>query len=297
MFKETSNMPDGTTQYFRQLEGIAEVIELAKIIDNSERLFRRGCGSTAEDRNDFTHTKTLTEAIDLCQNGWPEGRQKIKDALADLDEDGVANLGSQVNYDFDVSGDEPDVDRYLAGEPESMIDYFIKPNSKGRNVKLIVSAAQPAFIHADKITRRGVAIAAALESVALAGFGIELEMAERTTSSEYTGTAAEYRIPVVKAGDYLNLDSLAFALLHPSFLRRMIFALNENETERIRNLMGFWVDRGYGRPAEPQLRPDEDTAVIVDRDEGMLDSDSQIPAYAVTLAKQLIRTTEGDNND
>lgn len=295
MRKETSTTEEGFLEYRRQLEGLGELIEIARDINDTvdpSLRHRNASLDTDSSSHAFTHTRTLSEAIDLCQNGWAEGRQRIKEALSRLESDELANLGTQIEFSIDVAGDEPDIGRYLAGEPEDMIEFFLQPNTRGRNVKLVVNASQHAFVSADAITRRGVAIAAVLEAMSTAGFGIALEVVERCESSGYSKTAVEYRIPIIKAGEYFNIDSLAFALTHPSFLRRLLFTLNESESSDLRDDMGYWNGRGYGRPRDPELRPEEGAAILIGKGEGLLDRDSEIVPYAVKLAKMLIEAAQ-----
>jgi hypothetical protein len=282
-------LQSGGEHHFRQLSGIEEIIDNAERIDNLDSRERGLCASVTGDRY-FTHTDSLREAINLCKYGWPEGRERVLKAMSDLSiEDSLSNLGQVIEYDFDTSGDEPDVGLFLSGEPENMIKYSVDESVMGRNVKLLVNVSQHAFVDPSIITRRGIAIVAATETASAAGFGVQLEAVEHTVSSRYNeDMSVEYRIPLAEAGSYLNIDTLTFAIVHPSFLRRLVFALNENEPSDIRDKMGFWEGRGYGAPERIVLR-DYEHAIIIDKDDGHLTNDDEIIPYATEIARKLIQ--------
>ncbi len=282
---------DGDHEYCtRQLSGISEVIDIAEQINSQPEGERSNCASINGEYS-FTHTNSLEEAIKLCKYGWPEGRERVLKAMANLGiEDGLANLGQVIEYQHETAGDEPDIDRYLAGDPENMINYYLDESTAGRIVKLLVNVSQPSYMNPDIIMRRGIAIVAAVETAAAAGYGVQLEAAEHTVS-RYDGQSLEYRIPLAQAGEYLNIDTVTFAITHPSFLRRLVFTLNENESDEIRDKFGFWESGGYGMPRTVKLHEDEH-AIVIDKDDGLLRDDSEILPFATQVAKNLITSKE-----
>lgn len=288
MIRDRITTHEGSTHYTRQLQGIDEMIDIAKAIDGSSARNRQSCSSITSGY-DFTHTNSLSDAVGLAENGWPEGRKNVQKMLGEaVIDDALLNLGQTIEYRHDVAGDEPDIDRYLAGEPENMVEYLVDPSPRGRNLKLIVNSSQHAFMPAEVMARRGVAVVLALELLTTAGYGIELELAEATLASNYShGTRVEYRIPIVQAGQSTNLDTVAFSIAHPSFLRRLVFALNESEPDNLRETMGFQNGSGYGMPDYMTPRDDE-VAVVVDKDDGLMEHDALIPQFAQKLARKLI---------
>jgi hypothetical protein len=304
MIREQALEVGGGIEYRRQLEGVTDLIAVARDINGRSQSFKNDCASVREGFS-FTGTQSLGQAIGLCEYGWPEGRQKVADLIGRYSvDDALTHRGQTIEFDYDVAGDEPDIDRYLAGEPENMIDYHIDPANSGRNLKLIVNASQSAYVGAETITRRGVAIALAMDMMTAAGYGVGLEMAERSEGygrRDGKDITVEYRIPVVESGGFVDLDSMTFCLVHPSFLRRLIFSLNEHEPDDIRDAMGYHESGGYGRPRSLDLSEDE-RAVVVDKDDGLLNFDEEIPVFANELTKRLIKlagveeTPEGGRN-
>jgi len=295
MIRETHIGDIGQNEHFRELTGLDELVHIARRIDGIRSENERRKNASTENGYSFTHTDSLEEAIDLCEYGWPEGRARVVEKMGEvaLDES-IANLGTTVQFSFEVSGDEPDIDRYLADDPENMIEPFVDPSTAGRNVKLLMNAGQHAFVAADQIERRGVVVATALDVLTTAGYGVQVDVFERTRASRgLFGSSGdmtvEYRIPIVGAGSYMNIDTLSFCLIHPSFLRRLIFALNESEPDDIRDDMGFYSGGGYGQPLYAELREGENT-VVIDKDDYLFSSDDQIGESAIELSKRLIRS-------
>ncbi len=286
--KSTTTTPSGF-EHFRELDGLADLVAVAKSIDESSPQVRMRASSVQGDAY-FTGTNSLAEAINQCELGWQQGRQKIVDAVAQISvQDILTHKDEEVSFIFDVAGDEPDVDRYLAGEPEDMVAYYLEDARQGKDLKLIVNASQHAFVRSDAIIRRGIAIAVALEAVSAAGYGVQLELAEKCAPSGYYGGAStlEYRIPVIGSGQYMDVDALSFSIVSPSFLRRLVFALNENEPADIRDEFGFYEGHGYGMPQNIEPKPGE-KAVVINKDEGLLGSDEQIEVFAKEIANRLL---------
>src|SRR5947207_806957 len=76
---------------------------------------------------------------------------------------------------WDVAGCEVDVARYLANEPENMIDYEIVPTTRaGRVIVLCASVSYSCGVSIDNIKKRGHSIAALAFALSKLGFATEL---------------------------------------------------------------------------------------------------------------------------
>ena len=76
----------------------------------------------------------------------------------------VIDLGAPLIELGNVGGSEVDIDRYLAGEPECMVDYA-SPQGKVRMVDVVVNTAFSSFVREETIIERGAAICAAACSI------------------------------------------------------------------------------------------------------------------------------------
>ena len=261
--KQYTEEINGTLEHYRQLDSLAELTHIAKDIAGREQSFRSQCASIQGTYN-FTGTNSLEEAIDLCELGWPEGRERVSELMQRYSlDDELTNHGQTVEFSYGEAGDEPDIDRYLSGDTDNMVVYQVDPSLNGKRLHVVVNASQHAFVERGQIARRGAAIAIALDSLAASGYGVQLDIAERSAASGYREQKiVEYRIPIVEAGGFMDVDSLSFTLVHPSLLRRLIFSLNEHESPELRHTMGYNNGGGYGQPLELPAQPEDRTFVI-----------------------------------
>ncbi|MBM7554528.1 hypothetical protein JOC33_003466 [Thalassobacillus pellis] len=97
------------------------------------------------------------------------------------------------------------------------------------------------------IERRGAAITALVSTLERAGRRCEVVAVSRA----YEGASSiEYRITLKSSQEKVNLPSIAFALAHPSMLRRLVFSARECEGKEIRDKVGIGKGDGYGIPTD-----------------------------------------------
>ena len=128
---------------------------------------------------------------------------------------------------------------------------------------------------------------AAIEALRAEGYSLGLTMAE-ATQDHSAGTVVEYYIPVVHPGGFLDMDTAAFCVAHPSFLRRLIFALNEYESVDLRERMRFHDRGGYGRLVRmtSDLPPH---SFVIEQGEGLdLRSDAEMQQFAQEVVDRAI---------
>src|SRR5579872_132508 len=180
------------------------------------------------DRNDFC-AGTFQDAVELAATGWSD---QLPDALA-IAESAVEMADQEHMMDtfqpqWDVTGAEVDVARYLSGEPECMIDFPLSKTSKqGRVITLVASRSTSASISAETMIRHGqVAVALAL-ALARLGHAVEIWADIRLSSQNRQGTAPEGEVivKVKDVNDELDPAAVLFALAHPGFYRRLGFAV------------------------------------------------------------------------
>jgi probable phage protein len=137
--------------------------------------------------------------------------------------------------------------------------------------------------------QRGGALYAAIEALRTEGYSLGLTMVD-STKNNYFSHYTEYQIPVVQPGEYLDIDTAAFCLAHPAFLRRGVFALNEHESNDIRHAMGYMVGGGYGEPTRmaSDLPPH---SFLIDQGEGLdLRSDDDMQRFAQKVVDRTLET-------
>lgn len=209
---------------------------------------RYGTASSA-DNGDWAGTSSWDEAMSLAVNGWQDIRPSIDAAIAPIRERLADTLDTQIIRVFDMFGYEPDVDRFVAGEMDCMIDDFMHEEPKtGKVFTVLISGTVNAFVTADTLLKRGTAIAGLIEAFQILGYDLELWYED----SVKRGVADQYSqlVRIHRAGDLIDLNTLMFPLAHPSWLRRFFFAACEGESAAMRKAFGFKKGHGYGSAAD-----------------------------------------------
>lgn len=187
---------------------------------------------------------------------------------------------------WDVAGAEVDMGRFLAGEPECMIESTpVRISRQGRAVRIVVPVAVHSGISPDVIMRRGAAVMALADILARAqhplevwtGHGIHAKSKDRLL----------YMIEVQRANEPLDPGRLMYALAHPSMLRRLVVGLEEHESASVRRDFGVHSGGGYGAQPygcqESDLEDSSGNAIVLPE----LGSDEQwTEDYAVTWIEQ-----------
>lgn len=198
----------------------------------------------------WSATKSWREAANLARDGWHEGVKRIGDLSRDLGED-IGEILPETSYYMDVSGFEPDVGAYLAGEPEHMIDYTTTPGA-GRHIHIVVNLSAAARHSAETLMFRGLLAAGVVDAFEQMGHQVTLDAVMFTQQG---GTYDRFTMVshVKRAGEPLDLERTAFALAHPAMLRRLAFAIMESIPDsNVRR--GLDVGFSYGTPKDD---PDE----------------------------------------
>lgn len=161
----------------------------------------------------------------VVKNGWTKGRANISAALDAVYAGNSASRSSGFYADYDVSGDYPDIDRYLAGDPEHMVSYGRHIAAKPV-IKLAINVIAAHFVPAEHLINRGSAVVALVDAIESCGNSVELTavMVNRIRSS-----VAVYSVALKKAGEVLSIDDIAFGLGHPDMLRRIFFSVLERD--------------------------------------------------------------------
>ena len=209
-----------------------------------------GSPASRESGSDWTGTKNFQAAMDLARKGWAEGLEKIK-AMSEEIWKVVGQEIKKQTFQYDVCGDVVDVDRYLSGEPENMIQFTEEQAvGHGKVIKIWVNTVASAGVTTETMFYRGAAVVALVDALEKLGFSCEVATID-AISERWTGdkNVLRYNVTLRSAGEALDLDRLAFALANASWFRRLIFSAMEQESPALRRQ--FRIGTGsYGCPEE-----------------------------------------------
>lgn len=205
--------------------------------------------TSSEAPSNWNGNITYQEAQRLARDGWPDGLKKIAPTLARVD-DLVAHVLKEKVLVYDVVGDCPDVGAYLSGIPECMLAQD-EQDGAAKVVRVIVNIGASFGVSAKTLEARGIVACALVDALERVGYRCEVVVKLALSS----GGNEELISSVFKtAQEPLNLDRIAFALIHPAFFRRLLFRVLERmggdgETgKKFRTPFSY----GYGRPMPVQ---------------------------------------------
>lgn len=210
-------------------------------------------GTSDKNSYSFCHSNNLAEAISLVE-GWQEGEEQVARMSAPV----VDLISSKIERNdivYDVEGMGIDVAKYVEGEPECWQSY-VATHVEGqgqRILRLVVNGATSSGIYADEMIKRGSFITATVDCLERAGFNVEVWYVMGCLGDSKIHT--DINVKIKESNQPIDLARLAFALGHPSMLRRLLFAVLERTPDS-------HVDAvvGYGRPADNSMEKTADVA-------------------------------------
>jgi hypothetical protein len=184
----------------------------------------------------FTGGVDWQGALDLSKKGWQEGRNKLVKELDGMK--GLTATGSYRETAHDVSGYLPDVPRAIVGMPDCMFTDGDEIRKVKPVVKIMVSIDAHCRIKANTIQWRGAAVLSYIDQLEERGQRCEIWT---YFNSRKGMREISYAICLKQAGEPLDIDRMAFCLVHPAFMRRLGFKFIETYPYEE-------FARGYGQP-------------------------------------------------
>jgi hypothetical protein len=197
--------------------------------------------------NEWRGTESFTHAQEISVSGSPEMEARVKElasAFSGAFLHGARDMSGMAMV-WDVAGDEPDIDRYLQGEPENMVSYV--PDEKVAHGKIVTIAVNVSASHnhsPQAIERRGAAIVALIDLIEESGRRAEVFAC---CALENRRNSYQMKVCIKRSEAPLDMTRLVYALVHPSMLRRHILRLMESMPIN-------WLSLQYGIPAENMAR-------------------------------------------
>lgn len=185
----------------------------------------------------FTGTKNYNEATDLLTNGWDT---MAKTLVKKINVNKLNTSNETIKrVMFDVVGFQASVPRYLQGIPTNMVNKKIIP-AKQKVITLNKDISYNANITTEQIIEASTQTLELIKKIESQGIRVNLNL---IWGSEAGTTAIACKIRLKSANERINISKLAFPLVHPSMLRRLIFRyieVNPNVTKHF--------SYGYGHP-------------------------------------------------
>ena len=202
-------------------------------------VFRWETLSSVKGTQSFTQTKSYEEATSLFKNGWDSMAQNI---THQLNVKKCQTLDTHVQkVMFDVVGFQASVPRYLQGIPTNMVNKKLVP-IKQKVITLNKDISYNAMTSTQDIIDASIQTLQLIKKIEAQGIRVNLNLIFGSEAGKNTEVV---KIRLKSANERLNISKLAFPLVHPSMLRRLIFRYIEVAPTVTK---GFrW---GYGHPLD-----------------------------------------------
>jgi hypothetical protein len=173
----------------------------------------------------FTGTRSYEEAMGLLKNGWDDMAKRIETKLNLIANEVQPKTTQRSKYD--VVGFQASVPRYLQGIPTNMINK--KPVVQKQKVITIVKHIGYLWdVSADKIVENSIKALMIVKKIEAQGYRVNLDV---ISPAEEGNEIAICRVRVKSASERLNVSKVAFPMVHPDMLRRMVFRFREVNPE------------------------------------------------------------------
>jgi hypothetical protein len=203
----------------------------------------------------WSGSDSLQHATDLALNGWADGVNRIAN-LAERISEKVARRVEAHGMDLWEEGGEVDVAAYLDGQRACMWTWTEQDN-KRPIVRVSVNVSARSGTTTDEYTVAGAIAAALVDALENAGRRVELTVLCAISMGSSPGNIV-FSADLKRADEPLDLGTVAYALAHPSMLRRTLFSVMENTPQAWRKHYEFSRHGSYGyvTDAPEELRGD-----------------------------------------
>lgn len=212
-----------------------ELIDYVETVDSEWRLSHH---HRDDHESDWT-PHSWAETQELARYGWTEGTKRMVDIQSALPEIGAVRRG-RISYDY--VGSRPSVQRYVAGEPKSMVRV-----RKTRELPVVCIRANGWLswkVTSEEMANWSVGLVSLLDSLDNMGVMAELMVTYRSEGRSARGTTRPgyqtTNVMVRTAGQPIDIDRLAFVFGNTSWARRYMFGYMES-------------NKGYKRILGPTL--------------------------------------------
>lgn len=186
----------------------------------------------------WTGTQSFEEAMKLLKTGWDDMAKKLETRLA-LEKQTIQQTTKQ-RMQYDVAGFQASVPRYLQGIPQSMVNTKRVPQ-KQKVITLVKNISYNSGISAEQIIENSVKALTIVKKIEAQGIRVNLDT---IWIVRHNDEEVICRVRIKSAGERLNISKVAFPLVNPSMLRRLMFRFLEVVPEIT---MKSWTF-GYGSP-------------------------------------------------
>ena len=154
MRKQHVKRQDGVV-HVRRLEGMGEAVWHMQHAEAQQEESDILSASLKRYDADWYGTASMDEAIELARFGWEEGRHKLLRQVGRVAVDKLVGRRLTVDPVPSYSGDEVDIDNFLMGKPDHMVEYPLHYDAGGKQATVMMNCSIGSRVSAERIMRRG----------------------------------------------------------------------------------------------------------------------------------------------
>ena len=224
--------------YYKQFKNLDEFLMSILSVDINP-IFETSFSSVNGD-SCFTGTKSYQEAWEMAHYMMDENFEKFYSQFKYLTYQ--FSKTSMIKNNYSVVGYNPNVPRYLKGIPTSMNSYYKEYTEE--LVCIYYPLAYSCFTSKEQVRNRGLLTLALIDYFEKQNIKVEFYSYEMLQEGNEKLLMV---IPLKNGIEHLNVKKCYFPIVHPSFLRRLIFRAME-----LMPLTNEEWPYGYGRPCDYQ---------------------------------------------
>lgn len=175
----------------------------------------------------FTGSESYEEAYDSMLKGDEKSYKKLSKIKTETDKYYVRESKNKLKTYNHVVGYTPNVPNAIMGLPNSMINSHREPK-KNKVIDVFINRSRMAGTSTSQIEYEGALILSFIDSLERDGYRVALSVGKVSWNRDSESTNG-FMVPIKRATEPLNIKKVAFYLIHPSFLRRIGFRIDENE--------------------------------------------------------------------
>lgn len=169
--------------------------------------------------------KSFDEALDKLKHGWDDMSQKLEKRIQIESREFVVKQKNRMQYD--VAGYQASVPRYLQGVPQSMINSKKVPQ-KQKVITIVKHIGYLSNVSIEEIIENSVKALMIVKKIEAQGYRVNLDV---ISPAEKGDEQVVCKVRIKSANERLNISKVAFPLVNPDMLRRMVFRFREVHPE------------------------------------------------------------------
>lgn len=224
------------TKIFDSPGGLSQYIKVTPRTKHNEAFSIKDSEAESASDTKFTGTENLAAADELLLKGYDAGVAALQNYIKNV----KRNYKTVTTLKNDVCGFIPNIGAYLTGDPRNMMNITTRRvNAHSKVLNLIVCVTVSGGVSSDTIIDINGKILQNVIELERSGYNVNLYVVDLTTYKKHESTCIMVKIK--SSNERLNLLKVSYPLVHPSFLRRHIFAVQERLSD-IEGTYGRYMD-------------------------------------------------------